>query len=70
MFKIIMQNTRWSKKKTERILNRFVADNKKAEVYVMYINEFWCGVIATILVEVLAVFTFAYVSSRKDDDEE
>lgn len=36
----------------------------------MYISEFWCGVIATILVEVLAVFTFAYVSSRKDDDDE
>lgn len=33
----------------------------------MYISEFWCGVIATVLVEVLAVFT--YVSSRKDDDD-
>ena len=36
----------------------------------MYISEFWCGVIATVFVEVLAVFTFAYVSSRTDDDDE
>lgn len=36
----------------------------------MYISEFWCRVVATILVEVLAVFSFAYVSSRKDDDDE
>lgn len=32
----------------------------------MYINPFWCGVIATILVELGAIIIYAIYDSKKD----
>ena len=34
----------------------------------MYINPFWCGVIATILVELGAIITYAIYSNDKNKE--
>ncbi len=31
----------------------------------MYINDFWCGVIATVLVELIAIIGYAISTSKK-----
>lgn len=35
----------------------------------MYIPEFWCGVILTILVEFIAMFAMSMISTMKDRKE-
>ena len=36
----------------------------------MYIPPFWCGVTATLLVELVATIVYAAVALKKDDSEE
>ena len=36
----------------------------------MYIPPFWCGVAATLLVELVATIVYAAAALKKDDSEE
>ena len=36
----------------------------------MYIPPFWCGVAATLLVELVAAIVYAAVALKKDDGED
>lgn len=38
---------------------------KRVEVYIMYIPEFWCGVGMTIIVEVVAIVIWAVIDTHK-----